>query len=283
MAISQANIEWISKLGGVPVEEISGAISDEKEVSLDLKLSGRVIGQDEEKRLREDGVKQGKELGYKEIAQNLEIELGQGEKDPKIIADKLKTSLSSVFEKKYKDATPDEKLKEFEENAKQWEGKYNKLLDTHKKTFDEIKEWEQKFTGLQTDIKQKEINNSVLKHLPKGIKYEPEDALYLTHKYIDFKETETGINVIDKETNTVITNSLGEPETLENSLKLLADKKNWYTRKPGMNGNNQNGKHGLTGGKTKEEAFKIIKESGENPSSPKGLKMFKELTTPVAQ
>ena len=68
--ISQANIEWISKVSGVTTEEISGALSNEQEVSLDLKLNGRVISQEDERLLKESGVQQGKELASKDLAKN---------------------------------------------------------------------------------------------------------------------------------------------------------------------------------------------------------------------
>jgi myosin heavy subunit len=280
--LSQANKEWISKLGGVSVEDVSRAESDEKEVQLDLKLSGRVITQEDEKLLKEISKNQGIEIGCKEIAQNLEINLEPGEKKTDIIAKKIKDNLSNVFEEKYKNQTPDESFKEMEAQLKESKDKYNKLFETHKAKQDEVKQLEEKFNGLQNNIKQKEINNHILQKLPKGLKFEPEEGLYLSQRYLEIKENEKGYIPIDKETGNIITNGIGEPETVENALKLIAEKRNWYTRKPGMGGENRNGKTTIAGGKTRDEAYKMIKDKGIPVASDEGLKMFKELTTPVA-
>lgn len=285
MQINDSDKQVLTKLfGEEKVEQLSGALSsDDGELSLGLKLGGRIVSQEEEKQLREEGVQQGKQIGYKEVAKGLEIDLGEGEKDPVIIADKLKNTLSSVYEEKYKNATPDDKLQEYEEKIKAYDSKYNKLLETHKAKESEIEKWQQEFNNLKTDIKQKEINGKVLKGLPKGLKYEPEDALYLAHKYLDFKEEGEKLVAVDKDTGLIITDGVGEPDTIDNALKYLADKKNWYTRKAGMNGSDSgSGKPSVPGGKTPDEAMQLIKEKGIAPASAEGLKLFKEYTKPVA-
>ena len=108
--ISQANIKWISELSGVSVEEISGALSKEEEVTLDLTTNGkRLMSQkeiDDATTANQDAYI---EIGYKKVAKAAGIDLDNGEKDPVKIAEKLKTTITTSLEEKYKNPQPGER------------------------------------------------------------------------------------------------------------------------------------------------------------------------------
>lgn len=274
MPLSQANIEWISQVSGVSVDEISGALSSEEEVSLDLRLNGKVISQKEEQSIREGGIQQGKEIGYKEIAKGLNITLESGEKDPIVIAEKFNSSLSSTLEEKYKNRQPTDELEETMKKSQEWERKYNTLNGTYEEAKSSIQDLENKYTGLQGEIKQKEINNTILKSFPEKMKMDRSDALLITKNAFEFDLTDSGIVV--KKGGEVVQDPLGNPEKLENVLSAYVEEKKWI-KQSGMNGGdrsvNTSGK-----GLSAEEAEKAIIKSGIDPGSPEGLKAFNEMT-----
>jgi hypothetical protein len=276
--ISQANIKWISQVGGVPVEDISGALSNEEEVSLDLRIPGRIISQEDEKTLKETAVQQGKEIGFKEIAKESSIELASGEKDAKIIAAKIKGDVTTSLEDKYKNPQPGEKEKELEKSLSASELKYDKLLETHEGLQGQIEEKDKLYTGLQSKIKIKERNNAILKAFPDKMKMDRNDALLITSSTFTFEENEGILSI--KKGDELMTDDVGKPETLENVVISFVEEKKWLNGS-GMNGKDRPGQNGAKkGGKTHEEAHKFITEKlgADKAASPEGLKLFKELT-----
>lgn len=275
--LSQANIKWISELGGVSVEEISGALSNEEEVTIPLKLSGRVVTQDEEKTIKEIAIQQGKEIGFKEVAKGLNIELASGDKDPIKIAEKVKELVTNSLEDKYKNPQPGEREKELEQKLLDEQKKYDKLLGTHETVLGEIQEKEKAYTGLQKEIKTKERNNSILKVFPEKMKMDRNDALLIFINTFEFDEVD-GQQVIKKD-GQIVTDAVGKPEKLENIVPSFVEEKNWL-KGSGMNGDDRNTSGGKKGGKTPEEAHKYIAEKlgADNVSTPEGIKLFRELT-----
>jgi hypothetical protein len=101
------------------------------------------------------------------------------------------------------------------------------------------------------------------------------DALLITTNTFEFEELD-GKKVI-KRSGEIIRNGAGEPETYENVINSFVEEKKWIKVK-GMNGGDRGGGGGKTG-LTAEQAEKAIIESGKDPGSTEGLKMFNEMTS----
>lgn len=277
--LSQADLNTIQTVFGKTAEELSGAISSTEEVSLDLRLNGRVISQIDEQSLKTTLTDAGVEIGYKNLAKALKLELGNGEKDPSIIAEKLKNTLSASYEEKYKNMTPPEQLVEAQNKSSEWESKYNKLSETYEASSTEIKEWEGKYSTLQTDIKNKEINNIILKSFPDKMKFEKDDALVVVRNSISFEETDGG--VIAKKGNEIILDPVGKPQTIDNVVKSFVEEKKWV-KGLGMNGADR----GAPGSQTKmtpEAAEKYLVEKGLDPGHGEGLNEYMKLTSQTTE
>lgn len=274
--ISQADLKTIATVFGKTSEELSGALTSETEVLLDLRLNGRVISQEEERTVRESGIQQGKEIGYKEIAKSLNLDLDSGEKDPVIIAGKLNTNLAATLEEKYKNQTPTQELVDAAKKAEEWETKYKKISQTYEEANGKIESLESQYTTLQTEIKDKDLNNKILSSLPDKMKVAKDDALYITRKSLQFEENEAGLVI--KRDGQIITDSVGNPEKLENVIKSFVEDKKWI----GGSGVNMGGdkKSTLTpNGMTGDEAMKYIEKQGLDPMGGKGLELFSKLTS----
>lgn len=279
MKFSQADENVLTTLFGKEVvEKLSGALkSEDGELSLGARLNGRVITQDDERLLKESAVQQGKEIGSKELAKELKIDLGSGEKDPKIIAEKLRSSVITTLEDKYKNPQPGEKEKELEGRLQTETAKYDKLFGTHTETLKLIEEKEKEYTGLQSQIKTKERNNTILKSFPEKMKMDRNDALTITISSFDFEESDGKTVARSKKDGQIVTNGTGQPETIDNVVKSFVEQKQWV-KGSGMGGSDR-GEGTKKGGKTPEEAHKFLTEKGVNPSSPEGIKEFRELTS----
>jgi len=277
--ISQANIKWISELSGVTIEEISGALSKEEEVSLDLRLSGRVITQKEESDLKTTLTDAGIEIGFKKVAKEAGVALSEGEKDAKIIADKLKTTITTSLEDKYKNQKPGEKEVELEKKLQSEQTKYEKLFQTHEGILGQIDEKDKLYTGLQKEIKTKERNNSILKAFPEKMKMDRNDALLIFVNSFSFEENE-GVTII-KRGNELQTDDLGKPENLGNIVKSFVEEKQWV-KGAGMGGGDRGGGDSSKAGKSPDEAYRILTEKGVDHGSPEGIKQYIELTAKSA-
>lgn len=274
---SQADIKVISTVFGKTPDEISGALSSTEEVSLDLRLNGKVLTDEQQKELRESAVKQGKEIGYKEIAKGLELELESGEKDPVKIAEKFKTTISSVLEEKYKNPNPTDEQIALAKKAAEWEGKYKTLFDTFKSKETEVNEWKSKYDQKEQAIKNEALNNKILSSLPKDIAMDKGDALLIIRNSLAFEESDG--KLIVKKGDKVYNDPVGEPEPLENVVKLFTEEKGWIKRDGGMGGKDRNGLPPTKKGLTPDQAYKYLQEKGIAPASQEGLNLFNELTS----
>jgi hypothetical protein len=278
MKFAQADKEtFIHLFGEEKYNILSGALnSEEGELPLGLRIEGSVKTQEEIQKIKTDSELQGKELRSKELAKALGLTLDAGEKDPVKIAEKLKTSITTSLEEKYKNPKPGEREKELEENLKAEQLKYNKLLETHESTKGEIEDWQTKYEKKEKEIKTKERNNSILKSFPEKMKMDRNDALLIFANTFEFDESE-GQQVI-KRNGEIVTDSIGKPEKLENIVSSFAEEKQWL-KGAGMNGGDRGGSGGKKGGRTPDEATKIVKEKyGDNATSPEGIKLYNELT-----
>ena len=271
--ISQANIKWISTLSGVSEEEISGALSKTEEVTLDLKLGGRVITQDEESTLKTTLTDAGVEIGYKKLAKEAGITLSSGEKDAKVIADKLRAGITTALEEKYKGQTPSDELTAAQQKIKDTEKAYETLLTTHQNTLGLVEEKEKLYTGLQTEIKTKDRNNTILKAFPEKMTMDKGDALLIATNTFQFEDVD-GV-MVAKRDGQVVTDGLGKPEKIDNIIKSFTEEKKWI-KGAGMGGSDRV-PGSVRKGLTPEAAEKAIAESGKDPGSPEGLKMFNEM------
>jgi hypothetical protein len=280
MKLSQVDTQVLTTLFGEEVvTKLSGALpTEDGELSLGLRINGKVLTEDQQKEIRENGIKQGKELGYKEVAKSLEITLDAGEKDPEKIAEKLKTSISSVLEEKYKNPNPTKEQIELAKKVAEAEEKYKTLLNTHKTKEIELEEWKGKYEQKEKAIKEESLNNKILSVLPKDITMDKGDALLIIKNSLNFEDND-GKTVISKGDKKYF-DPLGEPETLENVIPLFAEEKGWIKKEGGMGGGNRGGEGGGVGhkGLTPEQAHKYLKEKGIAATSPEGLKVFNEIT-----
>lgn len=273
--LTQADIQVISTVFGKPVDEISSAISDnEKEVALDLRLNGKVYTPESIEELKETIRGAGVEIGFKQIAKNLGLEISSDEKDPEIIANKFKSQLEKSYEEKYKNQTPSDELLELKNKIEMAEAKYNKLNDTYQNSLKDLESQKENYNKLQQENSLKERNNRILSAFPEKMKFDKNDALLITVN--NFEETENGI--IDKRTNQVVTDPVGEPEKWDNIIKAFSEEKGWLGRS-GMNGKDR-GHNGSTTpkGMSDDQAYKYLTEKGIAPMSEEGSSLFLELT-----
>lgn len=281
MKINQADDKVLTTLFGKEVvEKLSGALKeDDGEVLLGLRLNGRVITQEQETEIKEGGIQQGKEIGYKEIAKGLDLELKPGEKDPTVIADKFKTTVTTEMEEKYKDQTPTEELVEAVRKSKEWEDKYTALHETHENLSVELDTEKQNYVSLQKEIGVKERNNKILSSLPEKINQDRNDALLIITNTFEFDEVD-GTPVIKRDGG-IIRDGAGDPESLNNIISGFVEEKKWI-RGAGAGGDDNDPKK-KSGGYTPEQAHKYLKEKSIEPASPEGLAKFNELTRVAVQ
>ena len=279
MKINQADEKVLTTLFGKEVvEKLSGALKeDDGEVSLGLRLNGRVVTQEQEIELKEVGIQQGKEIGYKEIAKFLDVELKPGEKDPIVIGEKFKTSVTTEMEEKYKGQTPTEELVKAVKKTKEWEDKYNALHGTHETISIELEKEKENFLSLQKEIGVKDRNNKILSSLPEKINQDRNDALLIITNTFEFDDSD-GKQVI-KRNGEIIRNGAGEPETLDNIISGFVEEKKWIRGAGTGQDDSDPGKK--PGGYTPELAHKYLKDNNIEPASVEGIAKFNELTRKV--
>lgn len=281
MKLSQVDKQVLTTLFGEEVvTKLSGALpTDDGELSLGLRINGKVLTEDQQKELRESAVKQGKELGWKDIAKSAGIELESGEKDPDKIAEKLKSSIAAIMEEKYKNPNPTKEQIELAKKVAESEEKYKTLLNTHKTKEQELEEWKGKYEQKERAIQEESLNNKILSVLPTEITMDKGDALLIIKNSLKFEDNE-GKTIISKGDKKYF-DPLGEPETLNNVIPLFAEEKGWIKKEGGMGGKDRNG-GGVGAGRkglTPEQAHKYLKEKGVAATSPEGLKIFNEITS----
>lgn len=274
MGISAEDTRVLAAVFGEEVAtKISGAVTDE--LSLGLRLNGKLLSPEEQAAIKETAVKQGKELGYKEIAKNLEIQLEAGEKDPNIIAEKFKSTLTNIFEEKYKSRTPTEEQIALAKKASEYEEKNKKLLETLTVKEREAGEWQEKFTKKEREVYEETLNNKILSAFPEKMNQDKSDALLITRSNIAFETTEDG-KIVAKSGGKLITDALGEPESIDNVVKSFVEKKGWI-KTAGMGGGERGGGGSTPAGMTPEQARAYMIQKGIDRTSPEGLKLFAQL------
>ena len=275
MKLSQVDSDVLTKLFGKEmVEKLSGALkSDDGELSLGARINGRVITTDDEKTMKENSVQQGKELRSKELAKALNIELAAGEKDPEKIAEKLTNTITATMEEKYKNPKPGERETELEGKLKDSTSKYEALFKTHGETLKVVEEKDTAYKGLETKIKVKERNNTILKSLPEKMNQDRSDALLIMVNTFEFDDHD-GKPIIKRD-GEIIRNGAGDPETYDNVIKSFVEEKKWI-KGSGMNGDDRGGNQNKKG-LTADQAEKAIIDAGKDPGSTEGLKMFNEM------
>ena len=250
MKFSQADENVLTTLFGKEVvDKLSGALkSDDGELSLDARINGRVITSDEERTLKENSVQQGKELGYKDIAKGLNIDLGAGEKDAQVIADKLTAGVTSGLEEKYKNPQAGEREKELEGKLTDANKKYETLFGTHSETLKLVDEKDNAFNGLQNKIKVKERNSTIQKSFPEKMSMDREDALLIITNSFEFDEQD-GKSII-KRNGEIVRDGAGNAETYDNVIKSFVEEKKWV-KGSGMGGGDR------TGGRSEEHTSEL--------------------------
>ena len=279
MKFSQADESVLAKLfGKEKADKLSGALkSDDGELSLDLRIQGRVITDTDERTIKESAIQQGKEIGSKELAKELGLTLDAGEKDPIKIAEKLKNSIETTMEEKYKNPKPGEKEIELTTKLNEATNKYDTLFETHGNTLKIVTEKDELYKGLQTENKQKERNNTILGLFPEKMTQDRNDALTIINATFQFDELE-GKSII-KRGGEIIRNGAGEPEVYDNIIKSFVEEKKWI-KVSGMGGGDRGGS-GAKVGLTPEQAEAAITKKGVDPGSSEGIKEFNILTQPV--
>lgn len=276
MPVNQDDSKVLTAIFGEEVaNKISGAISEE--LSLGLRLNGKILTADEQKNLKDEAITQGKELRSKELAKALGLDLEPGEKDPAIIAEKLKVSISTVLEEKYKSQTPTDEIIGLAKKASEFEDKNKKLLETLGVKEKEVVEWQDKYTKKELAEKETKFNNEILSVIPDKIPLSKGDALVVIKNCLKEEVDEKGVitYLVDGERQL---DSLGNPEVLANVIPFIVEKKGWI-KSNGMGGGDRKPNGITTKGLTPDAAMKKIADAGINPTSAEGLKLFKEYTS----
>jgi hypothetical protein len=128
---TKSDLEIIATVFGKKAEDVSSAISAQEEVALNLRLNGKIHTQEEIDALKKTHTDAGVEIGSKNVAKALGIELDAGEKDPAKVAEKYKAKLTAELEEKFKNPDPSKELAAAIKKQQEFESKYNTLLETH--------------------------------------------------------------------------------------------------------------------------------------------------------
>jgi len=277
----KTDLEIIATVFGKTVEELSSAISNEEEVALNLRLNGKVHTQEEIDALKKTHTDAGVEIGSKNLAKALGVELEAGEKDPTKVAAKYREKLTKELEQKFQNPNPTKEYEAAIKKQQELESKYNTLLDTYEKDKEKVKEWEDKYVQQVQESKRKTVNNKIINSFPEKMKQDRNDALLIFNNTFSIEENEEGKTVI-KRGDTLVQNAVGDPETLENVVKGFTEEKKWI-KVAGMGGDATGG-NGVSQpkGLTAEQAQKYVEEKGLEPMGDEGLKLMSQLMQPAA-
>lgn len=274
--LSQSDVQTIQTVFGIKADELSGALSSTEEVSLGLKLPGKIYKPDEIESLKTTNQDAGIEIGYKKVAKAAGIDLDAGEKDPSIIADKLKTGIEKTLEEKYKSANPSEELTKALEAKVAAENKYNVLLGTHDKLKGDYENATKEYQTLQQQISAKERENEILSYFPKEMNMDRADGLLIVKNLLVTEEVDGAKH--HKINGELVTDPLGNPASLKDAVSKLVEDKGWVKGK-GKGGDDEVG-HGpsLPSDLSDDKAMEYLEKKGINPMSTEGSKMMIELT-----
>ncbi|MCK5018801.1 MAG: hypothetical protein KAS32_17190, partial [Candidatus Peribacteraceae bacterium] len=220
----------------------------------------------------------GIEIGYKKVAKASGIKLEAGEKDAKIIADKLKTDVEKTLEEKYKGQSPSDELKKAQKKTIAAEHKYDILLGTHTTLKDELKEAQEEHETLQVEVATEKRDNSILSHFPEKMKQDRGDALLITKsvlvtKKVDGKEQ----HYINDE---LVADTLGDPASLKDAVLKIVEDKGWVGGKSGKGDkkDDKSTKGKMPDNLSNDAATEYITKQGIEPMSTEGSQMMIELT-----
>ena len=280
MALTKADIETIQTVFGVKPEELSGALSSNDEVSLSLKLPGKVYKPEEVERLKTENQDIGIEIGYKKVAKAAGITLEAGEKDADTISSKLKSGIEKTLEEKYKNPNPSEELTKALQAKKEAEDKYQVLFGTQKKTKEELEAAKTNYSKLQTEIASEKRDNAILSHFPEKLGLDRADALLITKSILTSEVTEENGKEIQKHfvNGNLVTDNLGNPAPLENAVSEVIELKGWMKSSGKGGGDDKPPAGSMPDNLSDEKAMEYIRSQGVEPMSSKGSQMMLELT-----
>lgn len=276
MTIVKADQEIIQTVFGKTAEELSGALSSDKEVPLGLKLPGKIYKPDEIEKLKTANKDIGIEIGYKKVAKASGVKLEAGEKDPEIIAGKLKTGMEKKLEKKYKNPSPSDELKIALEGKKAAENKYDVLLKTHNKTKEDLNEAKEDYKGLEIETASKKRETAILSYFPEKMKQDRADGLLIIKNVLETKIVD------DVEHHTykgeLITDNLGNPADLKAAVEKVVEDKKWV-KGAGKGGDDDTPPSGsMPDNLDDKKATEYIEKRGIEPMSTEGSQMMIKLT-----
>ena len=276
MTIAKADLEIIQTVFGKTAEEISGALSSTEEVPLGLKLAGKVYKPEEVETLKTDNQNIGIEIGYKKVAKAAEVKLEAGDKDPVIIAGKLKAGIETIMEAKYKGQTPSDELKAAQEGKVTAENKYNVLLGTHDGLKEELVTAKQEKETLLTEYTVKERDNNILSHFPKEMKMDRADGLLIVKNLLTTKV----VDGVDQHSfnGKVVTDKLGNPAPLKDAVAEVVETKGWIKGFGKADGDNKPPSGTMPTNLSDDDAVAYIAKQGKEPMSTEGSLMMLELT-----
>lgn len=276
MTIAKADREIIQTVFGKTAEELSGALSSSEEVPLELKLTGKIYKPDEVEKLKTDNQDIGIEIGYKKVAKAAAVKLEAGEKDPVIIAGKIKTGIETVLEEKYKGQTPSDELKKSQDKTKAAEDKYTVLLGTHEKAQDDLKKAQGDYSTLQVETATKARDNDILSHFPEKMKMDRGDGLLIVKAALETKEVDGVAN--HKYKGELVTDNLGNPASLKDAVLKVVEDKSWVKGK-GKGGEDDKSSAGsMPSNLSDEKAIEYLDKQGIESMSTEGSQMIIKLT-----
>jgi len=273
--LSQADLQVIQTVFGKTTEELSGAISSTEEVTLGLALKGKVYTPEEAKALEVKSQDAWIQIGVKKMAHELEVELGEGEKDVTIIASKLRAKVDEEFEEKYKDQTPDEKLAQSIKAKEAIEEQYKALHRTFREKEVELKKEQESSAEYKKTVAQKEFDNNMLSYFPEKLLTDRGDALLISKNAISSEEID-GTTYYSINGERVLAAD-GIPADLKTTVQKLSENKGWVKGVGKKGEDDKKGYHAITN-MSDNDAMAALEKRGVNPMSPEGSKQFSEMT-----
>lgn len=273
---SEADQKVIQTVFGKTAEEISGALSSTEVVPLGLKLSGKIYKPDEIETIKTSNQDIGIEIGYKKVSKAAGLTLEAGEKDPDIIAEKLKTGIETTLEDKYKNQTPPEELANALNATKEAENKYKVLLGTHDQLKTDLDESTANYSKLQSDIRTKAMENEILSYFPESMTMDRGDGLLIVKSVLKAEEAD-GVKKYSYN-GELITDNLGDPAPLKDVVGLIVEDKKWVKGKGTGEGDKTKTRGTMPTNLSDDDAMSYIVKQGKEPMSTEGSQMMVELT-----
>lgn len=273
---SEADQLVIQTVFGKTAEEISGALSSTEVVPLGLKLSGKIYKPDEIETIKTSNQDIGIEIGYKKVSKAAGLTLEAGEKDPDIIAEKLKTGIETTLAEKYKNQTPPEELANALNAVKTAEDRYNVLLGTHDKMKEDLDLSNNNYIKLQSDIQTKEMENEILSYFPEQMTMDRGDGLLIVKNVLKTDDVD-GVKKYSYN-GELITDNLGNPAPLKDVVGLIVEDKKWVKGAGTGEGDKKKTGGTMPTNLSDDDAMEYIIKQNKEPMSTEGSQMMVELT-----